>query len=129
MPDTEAAKQGIDSEITKLQSDKCEDDIQKTSESWEEKEELTNVEMSSRDSVKTVAHNEGLITKTPDTEPINVTDRDQTQAETKPPDATAPLGVTESVSKEDAMLVILSNPTVNSHVSFDLKYSSFKIFV
>ncbi|XP_056337531.1 nesprin-2 isoform X2 [Danio aesculapii] len=99
--DTESAKPSIDSEITKLQS---EDDIQKTSESGNEKKKPMNAELSTTDSVKTAVYNEGLVMKTPDSEPINVTIGDQTQTETKPLDATVPLGITESVSQEDAML-------------------------
>nr|XP_021324291.1 nesprin-2-like isoform X1 [Danio rerio] len=101
MSDTESAKPGIDSKITKLQS---EEDLQKMSESGDEKEEPMNGEMSTRNSIKTTVHNEGLISKTLDTDPINVTDGDQTQTEAKPPDANASLGITESVSQEDAML-------------------------
>lgn len=104
------AKPGTDSEIPTLKASDASESI-KQSESVDLNKVSINTEMSTSDQVKMPVHKEGLTPKPSDTEAINVTDDDQTQTETKPIVATAPLLLSsqhkECVPQEDTMLVIL----------------------
>lgn len=98
------AKPGICSEITMLKASDS-NELTEKSESVDQNEVSVNTEMGTSDQVKTTSP------KPRDTEAINVTDGDQTQAETKPIDATAPLMLSsqhiECVPQEETTLVIL----------------------
>lgn len=102
-----SVKPGTDTEITML---KASESI-KQSDSVDLNKESINTEIIQSDQVKMLVHKEGLTPKPLDTEAVNVSDGDQTQTETKPIGATAPLLLSsqhkESVPQEDTMLVIL----------------------
>ncbi|KAK7133211.1 hypothetical protein R3I94_015172 [Phoxinus phoxinus] len=102
------AKPGTDSEITMLKASDPSESI-KQSESVDLNKVSINTEMSTSDQVKMAVHKEGLTPKPPDAEAVNVADDDQTQTETKPIDATAPLLLSsrhkECVPQEDTMLI------------------------
>ncbi|XP_016380976.1 nesprin-2-like [Sinocyclocheilus rhinocerous] len=97
------AKPGICSEITMLKARDASELIEE-SESVDQNEVTVNTETGTRDQVKTTA------AKPPDTEAVNVTDGDQTQTDTKPIDAAAPLLLSsqliECVPQEDTTLEI-----------------------
>lgn len=105
-----SAKPGTDTEITMLKASDASESI-KLSESVDLNNVSINTEMSLSDQVKMSVHKEGLTPMPPDTEAVHVTDGDQTETETKPVGATAPLVLSsqhkESMPQEDTMLVIL----------------------
>jgi len=102
------ATPGTDSEITMLKASDASESI-KQSESVDLNKESINTAMSSSDQVKMAVRKEGLTTKPPDTEAVNIADDDQPQIESKP---IAPLLLSvqhkEYVPQDDTMLVILS---------------------
>ncbi|XP_067239734.1 nesprin-2-like isoform X8 [Chanodichthys erythropterus] len=101
-----SAKPGTDTEITMLKASQS----IKQYDSVDLNKVSINTEIILSDQVKMSVHKEGLTPKPPDTEAVYVTDGDQTQAETKPIGATAPLVLSfqhkESVPQEDTMLEI-----------------------
>ncbi|XP_077075807.1 nesprin-2a [Siphateles boraxobius] len=103
------SKPGTDSEITMLKASDTSESI-KQSESVDLNKVSINTEMSTSDQVKMAVHKQVLTPKPPDTETANVTCDDQTQTETKPIVATAPLILSsqhkECVPQEDTMLDI-----------------------
>lgn len=105
-----SAKPGTDTEITMLKASDASESI-KQSDSVDLNKVSINTEMILSGQAKMSVHKEGLTPKPPYTEAVNVTDGDQTQTETKPIGATAPLVLSsqhkESVPQEDTMLVIL----------------------
>ncbi|KAG1964264.1 nesprin-2 [Pimephales promelas] len=100
------ATPGTDSEITMLKASDASESI-KQSESVDLNKESINTAMSSSDQVKMAVRKEGLTTKPPDTEAVNVADDDQPQIESKP---IAPLLFSvqhkEYVPQDDTMLDI-----------------------
>lgn len=120
-----SAKPGTDTEITMLKASDASESI-KQSDSVDLNKVSINTEIILSDQVKMSVHKEGLTPKPPDTEAVYVTDGDQTQAETKPIGATAPLVLSfqhkESVPQEDTMLVIFfyvkSNCKLTCVISF-----------